>query len=485
MRTLLLFPGLLLTGLLLTTPVFAQGGRAVERGSPLQVVEPDAGERELRMTPVVRAVQKAADSVVSIYLQHQLARVGAVTEGQGSGVILDASGLVITNWHVVAPVLLADPRNGPLGVEVKLRDGRSRAAQVLSSSPQRDLALLQLRLEANEQVKPIEIGRSADLMIGETVIAIGNPQGHANTVTSGVLSAIDRSIKVRTPDGSVREYAGLLQTDAAINQGNSGGALLDITGRLIGINNAMAMGAENIGFAIPMDAVREEFDRELIQSASFVGPVDGPWLGLEVADAAGGVVVREVVPGSPAAAADIRPGDVLARIGEHDVRTSLDYLRRFATLRSRQPVPLSLRREGKGQQVDATPIPRFEGTVLQAIGAELEQVEADNDHELAKRATLAFYRGSNLRRVTLLPAVLRVRGVTSGGPAQAFGLEPGDVLLSAVVDVRGFAREAQLTSLRGLAALLDQYRGGSLRLAFLRGDKEYEGTIDVRGPGRR
>ena len=188
----------------------AQDRKPLTDRSGLQVVEADAEDMDLRVTPVVRAVQKAADSVVSIYIaQKQALANGGAIDGQGSGVILDPAGFVITNWHVVATAL----GDANAVVQVKLRDGRSFGARILSSSPQHDLALLQLQMGAGDTVKPIEIGRSQDLMVGETLIAIGNPQGHSNTVTSGVLSATGRSIRVRTPDGRAREYSGLLQTD--------------------------------------------------------------------------------------------------------------------------------------------------------------------------------------------------------------------------------------------------------------------------------
>ena len=284
--------------------------RVSERGSTLQVVEPNEVERNLRMTPVVRAVQRTADSVVSIYLQAQNGE-GTVTRGQGSGVILDESGLLITNWHVIWP--LVDPRVDSAGMfaEVKLRDGRARRATVLSHSDAHDLALLQIQLQGEEKFVPATIGRSSDLMIGETMIAIGNPQGHANTVTTGVLSATGRTIKLRAPDGQVREYTELMQTDAAINGGNSGGALLDITGKLVGINNAMATGAENIGFAIPMDLVRDVFESELTQSESFSIANDTPWLGLRLVEAEGQVRIADVAKGSPADHAGIQSGDIL------------------------------------------------------------------------------------------------------------------------------------------------------------------------------
>jgi serine protease Do len=448
------------------------------RGSSLQVVEPDPAERDLRMTPVVRAVQKAADSVVSIYLQHLLARREPVTEGQGSGVILDDSGLVITNWHVVAPVVLGGAR-GELEVQIKLRDGRARAARVLSSSATRDLALLQMQLQGGEKVKPIEVGRSADLMIGETVVAIGNPQGHANTVTSGVLSAIDRSIRVRAPDGEPREYAGLLQTDAAINQGNSGGALLDITGRLIGINNAMAVGAENIGFAIPVDAVRAEFQRELLRSTSF-GAADGPWLGLEVTERDGAVVVESVVAGSPAAVADVRTGDELLAIGSQPVKAPVDYLRHLVDTRPRQELRLQLRRDGRTMNVAPVLISREEGLVLAAIGCTVHQVDYAADPAAVRQATIAFYEGSTYRRVPPLPAIVRVGSVQPDGPAAAIDLRPGDVILTVVVPQPRRAREMPVTALRDLAQIIDHSRGESLRIGILRGDETLDGVIDVR-----
>ncbi|MBX3463121.1 MAG: trypsin-like peptidase domain-containing protein [Planctomycetes bacterium] len=460
-------------------------GRLVERNANvLQVVEPDANERDLRLTPIVRAVQRAQDCVVSIYLQSNAqGRPTPVTEGQGSGVILDERGLVITNWHVVAPVL-QDDRPNRLGVQVKLRDGRQRAARVLSSSANRDLALLQLELEAGETVHAAEIGRSGDLMIGETLIAIGNPQGHANTVTSGVLSAVGRSIQVRTPEG-VRTYSDLLQTDAAINQGNSGGALLDITGKLVGINNAMAMGAENIGFAIPMDVVRDVFQHELLQSQSFAFAADAAWLGIEIRDGGDGVVVSEVDPDSPAAAAGLRRGDVLLAISDQSVRTAVDYLRRIVTAEPDRPLPLRLRRANQDLRLAPVPITRTDAVTLAAIGASFEERSADADPALVRKVTLAFYRDKNMWRVPLFPAVLQVREVRPGSPAEAIGLVPGDVLLAVFAQSRLGPRELPVTSRRDLARFLEQQRGRGLRIAVLRGDDDLTGTIDVRGAAPR
>lgn len=472
--------------LLLALPAAARAQQPAglqHRNGVLQVVEADANERELRMTPVVRAVQRAADSVVSVYLQTPGRK--PITQGQGSGVILDENGLVITNWHVIAPSLQGVERGGPaLEIEVKLRDGRSRRAQVLSASRNHDLALLQLRLEGDEKVKPVEIGRSNDLMIGETLIAIGNPQGHANTVTSGVLSATGREIQVGAPDGAVMTYKNLLQTDAAINQGNSGGALLDITGKLVGINNAMAMNAENIGFAIPMDVVREVFEKELVQGSSFAVAADSAWLGIDVEDRDGTVVVSDVLPGSPAAKAGVQRGDVLARIGEQPVRSGLDYQRHLIDAHVHQPLRLALRRGDHDVQLAPEPTTATLGTILKLVGAEFEEVTGKSDEETLRKATMAFYRSAGLGRVMMLPSTLRVVSVQSDSPAEALGLKAGDVVFAASV-LYGFReRDQPLLSLRDLAAVLQAHTGRSLKVNVLRGEQDLYGFLEVRGAGK-
>ncbi len=477
------FLSLLIT---LAAPLLAQqegtkpAGGLQHRTGVLQVAEPDAAERELRMTPVVRAVQRAADSVVSIYLQTpQFPNRGPITEGQGSGVILDDSGLVITNWHVVAPTL-QDRITGPLGIEVKLRDGRARKAQVLSSSRGHDLALLQLRLEGDEKVKPIELGRSADLMIGETLIAIGNPQGHANTVTSGVLSAIGRQIKVTTPDNDQLTYRDLLQTDAAINQGNSGGALLDITGKLVGINNAMAMGAENIGFAIPMDVVREVFEQELVLSSSFAKTADSAWLGIEVADQGGAVIVTQVQAASPAAKVGVAEGDVLLRIGDQTLRSSLDYQRQLVAAKVQKAIPLTLRRSGKELNLQPVPLTMTYRAILSLSGAEVEEVTAEVDKELIRKATFAFYRGYARRPDVLLPSTVRVLAVEPGSPAETVGLQAGDLVLAWVQNDGFRNRQQPILSVRDLARSLQMHAGMGMKITVLRGDEELDGTLEVR-----
>jgi serine protease Do len=464
----------------LAAKIPAQGRSLESRSSPLTISEPDERDRTLRTTPVVRAVQKAADAVVSVYIQHPTGLAGGspVTEGQGSGVILDEGGFVITNWHVVAPIVLGQGYQA----QVRLRDGRTRAARVLSSSADHDLALLQMDLQAGEKVHPVEIGRSADLMIGETTVAIGNPQGHANTVTSGVLSATGRSIRVRAPDGVVREYKELLQTDAAINQGNSGGALLDITGKLIGINNAMAMGAENIGFAIPVDTVRQVFESELIRSGSFADSADAAWLGLQIEERESGLLVRDVLANSPAAEAGIQKGDTIVTVAESPVRSMLDYARRMLSANPGSSLDLTVTRGGARRKLQLHPATRQDFLLSSMTGITVEEISAEQDPDLVRRATQAFYQGRGYGRVPLLPAVLRVKTVLPDTPAQSLGLQRGDVILSVVgYDPRNrIDRDLFADSPRTLTELLRQKAGTGAKLVVLRGNQDLTGVLDVR-----
>ena len=182
---------LLPAGTLLAQSLEKPGGSALRSRRALRnALQPSEAELSQRLTPVVRAVRATAESVVSVLIINPDRRRRGRTVGQGSGVIIDESGLVLTNWHVVA---YATAAGGGGSVRVTVKDGKSYRARVMSSSAEHDLALLQLVLPDGDRVKPLTMGDSDSLMIGETLIAIGNPKGHANTVTVGVLSQRDRS----------------------------------------------------------------------------------------------------------------------------------------------------------------------------------------------------------------------------------------------------------------------------------------------------
>jgi S1-C subfamily serine protease len=246
--------------------------------------------------------------------------------GEGSGVIVAASGIIVTNFHVV---------EGAQSLSVAFNDGKHRralSAGVVGTAPERDLAVL--RVKASD-LRAIRIGRSSTLRLGDGLLAIGFPLGLGGpTVTRGIVSGLNRTIQ--PGDGVTLE--GLLQTDAAINPGNSGGALIDLAGRLVGINTAAAQAstAENIGFAIAIDealpVIREIRSQPLDRRAwlgvsvdSLDSAVEAAQLGLD--PSVRGAVVISVVPASPAASAGVREADVIVAVDGSPIRSSADLTR--------------------------------------------------------------------------------------------------------------------------------------------------------------
>lgn len=243
-----------------------------------------------------------------------------VEQGTGSGFIIDAEGLILTNAHVI---------EGADQVLVTLKDGREFAGEVLGEDPLTDLAVI--RVEASG-LPTVTLGDSEQLRPGEWAIAIGNPLGLDNTVTAGIISATGRSSsQVRVPDKRVN----FIQTDAAINPGNSGGPLLNEQGQVIGVNTAIIGGAQGIGFAIPINAA-QDIAQELITN----GEVKHPYIGIQMRSltpalreilneqnsgamqisADSGVVVLGVQSNSPAAQAGLRPGDVIKSLGGQTIQ---------------------------------------------------------------------------------------------------------------------------------------------------------------------
>lgn len=281
---------------------FGQGGgraepRPVTPRGPLL-----ASEQQL-----VSLFEQTAPSVAYITTE-QLRATGfftaEVAQGAGSGFVWDAQGHVVTNHHVVA---------GARRVFVQLDAGDPIEGDVVGTAPQYDLAVVRLK-RPPKNLRPIPVGSSKDLKIGQTVIAIGNPFGLQRTLTQGIISALDREL----PTAGFREVAGVIQTDAAINPGNSGGPLVDSAGRLIGVNSAIrsASGSSaGVGFAIPVDLVNR-----VVPSLISRGRAPLPGIGIdpyppEVVASAGisGVVIRSVGRGSPAAQAGLRAANPQSR----------------------------------------------------------------------------------------------------------------------------------------------------------------------------
>ena len=308
-----------------------------------QSVPLDTGRRAARRTPVVTVVEQAGPSVVNISTrvgvrQNPFSRRGPFDdffgryfgrreqkESLGSGVVIDKAGLVLTNEHVVAQAT---------DITVTLADRRRVAADVIGADPDFDVAVLKIR-DAPDDLPVARIGRSSDLMIGETLVAIGNPFGLTNTVTTGVVSALHRSI----PTGE-RTYEDFVQTDAAINPGNSGGALLNVLGELIGINTAIHAEGNGIGFAIPIDKAMA-----VVEEVLNYGEVRPAYVGLRVRiDSEGGALVKAVDRDGPAAKVGLQAGDRIVDLGGQQVRTGRDFLRREQGLIPDQSIAITVMR---------------------------------------------------------------------------------------------------------------------------------------------
>jgi len=261
----------------------------------------------------------------------------------GSGVIIDGKrGFILTNKHVIIKSST---------ITVALRDGREFKAQIIGADPDSDLAVL--RISPKGDLPAIEMGDSNKLMIGETVIAIGNPFGFSNTVTTGVISATNRSIKV---DDAF--YHDFIQTDASINPGNSGGPLLNIYGELIGINTAIYAKAQGIGFAIPINNARR-----IVTDLIKYGEVIPAWIGVTVqnlddelsqylkATDVRGVLIKKTEKSGPAFKAGIHEGDIIRSVGSRKILSQNDFNTAMSNISAGETIDISIWRDGKTKEV--------------------------------------------------------------------------------------------------------------------------------------
>ncbi|KKW68481.1 2-alkenal reductase [Lampropedia cohaerens] len=270
--------------------------------------------------------------------------------GLGSGVIASADGYLLTNHHVI---------DGADTINVTLNDGREFRARVVGVDPDTDLAVL--KIDATD-LPAMRIGSTDQIAIGDPVLAIGNPFGVGQTVTSGIISALGRNHL------GLNIFENFIQTDAAINPGNSGGALVDINGALVGINTAIysqSGGYMGIGFAIPASTAKLVLEG-LIRD----GRVIRGWIGLtadtltpELALATGastshGVIVTGILQGGPAADAGIRPGDIITHVGEQPIQSVQELLAAVAALRPKEPTHLTIVRGEDSEQIAITPAER-------------------------------------------------------------------------------------------------------------------------------
>ncbi|MGL4209232.1 MAG: trypsin-like peptidase domain-containing protein [Candidatus Adiutrix sp.] len=410
-------------------------------------INPEGQGINSRRTPIVAAIEKAGPAVVSIYVQthgrtgrgsfhddffdrffnDMWQRRGRPDISLGSGVIIDgARGVLVTNEHVIRDAAR---------ITVTLSDGRELPAEILGADPAYDLAVL--AVSSHSPLPQVTLGDSETLMIGETVIAIGNPFGLSHTATTGVVSALGRTVPGPGSEGGLKN---LIQTDASINPGNSGGPLINVEGLLIGLNTAILARGEGLGFAIPAEHVRR-ITTSLLREPHDALAFD---FGLELAEAGrpqkgeNACLVIGVDPKGPAYSAGIRKGDMLLKLDGSSTTLISEYEMILRSLEPGTPVEAEIRREKQILVLTVTPRPITENEALELLWQ--------------------FYglKGEIEEGFVVLGAP------RSNSPAATAGLRPGDVLLAlgglelksqndlAVAALKGrFKNEISLAAKRG------------------------------------
>jgi serine protease Do len=423
-----------------------------------------------RRTVITDAVQKISPAVVTVQTE-VVERVPIdpferffggrggerSSAGIGSGFITRADGIIVTNAHVIA---------GATKVSVALRDGQTFTAKILGSDEVNDLAVLKIEARGLPIAK---LGTSEDLLVGEWVIAIGNPYGFllGNTepsVTTGVVSGVGRNLVGQGQGSGV--YVDMIQTDASINPGNSGGPLVNANGEVIGVNSSIYSptgSSIGIGFAIPINRAKRVTE-DLLEH----GAVRRPWVGIKPAITAQtdvragltrGFTVQTVVPGSPAARAGIRAGDVIVKSRSRQLRNAYDWDAELLELRAGEKLTVIVRRDGRDMPITL-------------VVADLPEISAPKVQVLRE-----------LELVTLTPAIRTERGIRSARGAVVFkvservaeelGLQPGDVIVqinrTPIEDASAVEK-----------AISSQSGRGALRLFFERGGQVFSSDFMVR-----
>jgi serine protease Do len=424
-------------------------------------------KESLRRSPVVIAVEKISPAVVNIstvvtekvsplfpfggedffkdFFPDMFSREYQYSS-LGSGVIIEGEkGYIVTNYHVVA---------NATEIKVITADQKEYKGRSLGADPHSDLAVI--KIDAKVKLPEAILGSSKDLMIGETVIAIGNPFGLSHTVTTGVVSALDRSVRAED-----RVYRHLIQTDASINPGNSGGPLLNIDGEVIGINTAIYQKAQGIGFAIPISKAKR-IVKELLRA----GEVQPPWLGLDLQELTpelkrhfalpaegGGVLVSDIYRNSPADRAGVKRGDVVLTVEGTAVATLSDYQDALAEFTTGDRITLKLFRRGEEISLPMQPVSFPPELALETV-----------------YRRLGIRVGERQRAGGQQRSGVSIEEVKRDSEAARIGLKPGD-LIAQVNDVA-------VTNLDDFKKAISQYHHQTaLNLVVRRGPYAYSITL--------
>jgi serine protease Do len=411
---------------------------------------------ESRRTAITDAVAQVAPAVVTVQTETVAqgpvdpfdaffgGRSGTrVLPGLGSGFITRPDGIVITNAHVVV---------GATRISVALPDGTTFPARLLGADTLNDLAVLKIE---GRDLPVVKLGNSSDLVVGEWAIAIGNPFGFVlgnsePSVTAGVISATGRNLAARAEGPGI--YVDMIQTDASINPGNSGGPLVNAVGEVIGVNSSIyspSGGSVGLGFAIPINRVKRVTEDLLAH-----GTIRRPWVGVKVetpapgrARDAQGAIVSAVVPGSPAAQAGLRPGDILIRSRDRTLENAYDWEAELLELRVGERLPVLVRRSGRELR--------------------MELVVADQPEVSAPKVAVL----RELELITLTPQIRAERNITSRRGALIYrvsdrvaadlGIQAGDVIVQ--------INRTPIESADEAARAIDAYAGrGLIRMFYER-----------------
>ncbi len=368
----------------------------------------------------------------------------------GSGIIVDRRGYILTNEHVI---LKASK------IEVILADGRKFEGKIIGSDPKSDISIV--KIEVKDDLPAVTMGDSSDLMIGETVIAIGNPFGLSHTVTSGVISALNRSLRINEN----KIYSDFIQTDASINPGNSGGPLLNINGELIGINTAIYQKAEGIGFAIPINKAKRIMD-DLIK----FGTVQSAWLGIFVQELTpqfikyfgleqkSGVLISQVVKDSPANKAGIAAGDIILQIEDKKISSPQAYKAYLSGFTADDKIKLLILSDGKTKEATVTacelPLASAQQAAFDWLGIFVEDINT----ETAARYRLNTRNGAVVTRVQKNSAAFQI-GISAGDIVRQIGNQT-------ITNLKDFQK-----------AILLFHQKDSVLLLVFRGDHGYYVTL--------
>ena len=448
----------------------AQGRTLPPASSPSVAQLPAPSIAASRRTAITAAVERVAPAVVTVQTE-TVERVPADfsefffggrtgerrNAGIGSGFIVRADGVVVTNAHVVG---------GATKVSVAMRDGTTYDAKVVGVDETNDIAVVKI---AATKLPLAPLGTSSDLVVGEWTIAIGNPFGFVlgnsePSVSVGVVSGVGRNLAGRGEGGGV--YVDMIQTDAAINPGNSGGPLVNAMGEVIGVNSSIyspSGGSIGLGFAIPIDRTKR-----IVEDLLDHGAVRQPWVGLRLQTpqaqsareaASAGAIVGRVVPGSPAERAGVHVGDQIVKATTRAVRNAFDWEARLLEVRVGETMPLVVRRGGRDVTLSVT------------VG--------DSPEVTAPKVTVA----NELQLVTVTDAIRQERGVASTGGALVYkvserisdqmGLQQGDVIVQVG---RSRVGTAEATS----AAIERDGARGPVVLVFERGRQLLQSSFYLR-----